>query len=438
MRVPRLDRVLCYGAGVILAGAVLSSPARSETPADKLHAIEQQEVQSRVQRDTLTQAAEALKTEIDGLRRQSVTLAEVLQRHEAALTLLETQLSDLGDKKKKLTADLRREESHRAALLMALVQLARHAPEAATLSSADPADIERGALVMGEAVPRLDRAAHRLGKDLAALTALRQAITRAKLHHEAEQQSLNHQQLSLANLITRKAVLEQRAQEGAAVNDKRLTELAAEATNLRDLIQRLDRHAGRRLPKDAVTDVAAMVPPPRKPTPPGIKPPEPKPPEAKPPAEMAAAPAAMPPDLSKPSRLRPFDDAFGHYLLPVSGKLVGRFGKAHSGLENRGITYETRTGAQVVAPFDGRVLFAGPFLGYGEVLIIEHSDGYHSVLAGLDRLDVTVGQWLVAGEPVGTMPKGKGRPRLYLELRHDGQPINPLPWLATSNEKVSG
>ncbi len=92
----------------------------------------------------------------------------------------------------------------------------------------------------------------------------------------------------------------------------------------------------------------------------------------------------------------------------------------------------------MVAPYDGRVLFAGPFRGYGQILIIEHDDGYHSLLAGLDRLDVSVGQWLVTGEPVGTMPKGEDKPRLYLELRHDGQPINPLPWLATSNEKVSG
>jgi septal ring factor EnvC (AmiA/AmiB activator) len=71
-------------------------------------------------------------------------------------------------------------------------------------------------------------------------------------------------------------------------------------------------------------------------------------------------------------------------------------------------------------------------------LIIEHGDGYHSLLAGLDRIEGTVGQWLVAGEPVGTMPASEKKPRLYLELRHDGQPINPLPWLATHDEKVSG
>ena len=91
-----------------------------------------------------------------------------------------------------------------------------------------------------------------------------------------------------------------------------------------------------------------------------------------------------------------------------------------------------------MAPFDGQVMFAGPFRGYGHILIIGHGDGYHSLLAGLDRVDCSVGQWLVAGEPVGAMPEGTEKPRLYLELRHNNQPINPLPWLVTHAEKVNG
>jgi septal ring factor EnvC (AmiA/AmiB activator) len=97
-----------------------------------------------------------------------------------------------------------------------------------------------------------------------------------------------------------------------------------------------------------------------------------------------------------------------------------------------------RPGGQVIAPFDGRIEFAGPFRGYGQILIIEHGDGYHSLLAGLDRIDGEVGQWLVAGEPVGVMPSDGPGPTLYLELRRHEQPINPLPWLATRDDKVSG
>ena len=98
-----------------------------------------------------------------------------------------------------------------------------------------------------------------------------------------------------------------------------------------------------------------------------------------------------------------------------------------------------RPGAQVVAPYDGKVVYAGNFRSYGQILIIQHGGRYHTLLAGLDRVDAVVGQWLLAGEPVGIMgaPHG-GDPELYLELRHAGKPINPLPWLATSGPKVRG
>jgi len=82
------------------------------------------------------------------------------------------------------------------------------------------------------------------------------------------------------------------------------------------------------------------------------------------------------------------------------------------------------------------VMFRGPFRGYGEILIIEHGGGYHTLLAGLARTDVALGQWLLAGEPVGIMgPASNGSPELYFELRHDGQPIDPSPWLGLPDPK---
>jgi len=83
-------------------------------------------------------------------------------------------------------------------------------------------------------------------------------------------------------------------------------------------------------------------------------------------------------------------------------------------------------------------MFAGPFRGYGQILIIEHGAAYHTLLAGLRRLDVKLGQWLLAGEPVGVMGTSESGPRLYVELRQAGRPINPLPWFAAVNDKVRG
>jgi septal ring factor EnvC (AmiA/AmiB activator) len=150
---------------------------------------------------------------------------------------------------------------------------------------------------------------------------------------------------------------------------------------------------------------------------------------------------------------RPFPDAgtgAKGVRLPVRGSLVSGFGSATSDLaQARGVVLETRPQAQVVAPFDGQIVFEGPFRSYGQILIIEHRGGYHTVLAGLGRVDAVVGQWLLAGEPVGIMgtsdgtaaetgqsatgsvTSGQDHPKLYVELRHNGQPVDPAPWFGT-------
>jgi septal ring factor EnvC (AmiA/AmiB activator) len=184
-----------------------------------------------------------------------------------------------------------------------------------------------------------------------------------------------------------------------------------------------------------------------------------KPEDAPPSGEAAAAPAkenmasAAPPSAVAPSSpsaategtasggraLRSFAAAKGAVLLPVSGRILHRFGEAGTGgIVAKGIEIETRPGAAVVAPYDGRVEFAGPFRGYDQILIIEHGDGYHSLLIGLGRIDAVAGQELTTGEPVGVTKSGGGPTGLYLEFRYHGQPIDPRPWLAVQTGKASG
>ena len=126
----------------------------------------------------------------------------------------------------------------------------------------------------------------------------------------------------------------------------------------------------------------------------------------------------------------------GQLPAPVIGRVVQGFGRRDGrGQITKGVAIRSRAGAPVVAPFDGRVLYAGPFRSYGLILIIDHGQGYHTLLAGLGRLHMAVGQTVLAGEPIGVMARDKelsaDRLDLYLELRHDGTPIDPLPWLAS-------
>jgi septal ring factor EnvC (AmiA/AmiB activator) len=141
-----------------------------------------------------------------------------------------------------------------------------------------------------------------------------------------------------------------------------------------------------------------------------------------------------------PESGRPIANARGTLPFPVVGRVVGRYGEeSGAGLISKGITIETRPGAQVVSPHRGRVAFAGPFRGYGQLLIIEHGEAYHSLMAGLDRIDTVIGQLVFGGEPVGVMGyPDDGKPSLYLELRRNNRPVDPLPWFAASEAKVSG
>jgi len=294
---------------------------------------------------------------------------------------------------------------------------------------------------MGAAVPPLEAEARRLSGEIADLADVRRKMSAALVQHRAERLGLDKEQTQLATLIARKAVLQQQALREAEESAQRLLQLAAQATDLQQLIERLDSE---RKARDAELarkreEQERRAEAERRETQ-RLMALQQKPPDSRGagPSVTVTAPPLIP-DPNKPPGMRPFAKARGALIYPVSGRLMRRFGENDElGVASKGLTLETRDGAQVIAPYDGRVLFAGPFKGYGQILIIEHGDGYHSLLAGLDRVEGTVGQWLVAREPVGTMARGEQKPRLYLELRHDGQPINPLPWMATRDEKVSG
>jgi septal ring factor EnvC (AmiA/AmiB activator) len=385
-------------------------PARAaDTPQQQLKSLEKQLQDSRDKQAQFAKAAEALAQEIAKLRADSIATAKTAQIHESALSDLEEQLGVLNAEEAQKAAELARHRVQQQQLLMALTRLARNPPEGMALAPGDPLDTVRSALLMGAAVPPLEAQARRLRDEIAGLAQVRQQIAEAQAHERTERSSLDQEQASLSALIARKATLQQEAQQGVEQSNQRYLQLASQAADMQQLIERLDAERRvrdaelqkRRDEQDRVAeaerrDTERLMREQRK---------------ARPDERDQGVVVALPPPIIRdptkpPPAARPFAKARG--------------------------------AAQVVAPYDGRVLFAGAFKGYGQILIIEHGDGYHSLLAGLDRVDGTVGQWLVAGEPVGTMSRGDAKPRLYLELRHDGQPINPLPWLAARDEKVSG
>ena len=121
---------------------------------------------------------------------------------------------------------------------------------------------------------------------------------------------------------------------------------------------------------------------------------------------------------------------------PVAGDPAGP-GLTPGATGPTGLWFEASGSAEAVAPADSEVVFAGPYQKLGQVLILELAGGYHLALAGLGHLDVQVGDLLLAGEPVGTLPQGKAAP-LYLELRRNGKVVDAAPWVSADIGKAKG
>jgi len=273
--------------------------------------------------------------------------------------------------------------------------------------------------------------------------------------------NLDADRRKITALLAQKASLQKKTAAQAAASKARSQKLAAEAKDLQDLIDRLATEraaaqaAAEKAAAAAAAATAAAAVQPAAPEPVAPAPGAPGPATATPAAPVTTAPAASAPAPAAPapaapaapslalggpapSSIRTFPGVPGSLVRPVAGLLIGNFGAVDAtGSRAKGILIQTRAGATVLAPFDGQVIYRGPFRSYGEILIIQHGGGYHSVLAGLGRSDAAVGQWVLAGEPVGAMGSPQdGKAQLYVELRRDGHPIDPAPWLGKSNTNV--
>jgi len=294
------------------------------------------------------------------------------------------------------------------------------------LQPISPSDAVRGAVLLRAAVPVIEGRAGRLRRDLIELAHARIEAKQRREELALGASRLDADRVRLEGLFKKKATLKQATDAEQRRAEAEVRDLAAKAKSMRDLLSGLARAGGK-------NRQVRLVPPPKT---------FPRPSEQSPVSAPSVKPVAPSETTSQqpPAPVQSFSAARGLLPFPVVGQLTGRYGeKLESGLRRKGIVIASRPRAQVIAPFDGRVVFAGPFRGYGRLLIIEHGEGYHTLLAGVARIDVRVGQDVLAGEPVGIMDSASEQePGLYVELRKDSQPINPTPWLQTQKDEVNG
>ncbi len=463
-----------------------TDPAKPE-PDRRLKELENALKKGEIEHEQIKQRAAALAQQLADIRNGMVTAARAVQEHEETLSDLELQLTDLGalEKDKMAALDLKRQQMN--GVLTALQRLAFRPSEALIAQPTSPADTVRSAILLRDVLPKIQEQTVTLRAEIESLSSLRTDIARQKKKIAATTQHLDAEHRRLSVLYERQQQLQEEAEGQRRDTEKRLQAMASEAEDLRDLLARIEQEKQRREfeaaqraaaekaareaeiaaaraaheaeiaaaraareaeiaaakavqeKHDAEIAAARQAHLAEQQAARAAKEAQDKADRAARDADQAARKAAADQQQAALKSLRTFSHAQGAMPFPARGRVVTRFGQSNElGDPSKGITIETRATAQVVSPYDGQVVFAGPFRGYGLLLIIEHGEGYHTLLAGMARIDSTVGQHLLAGEPVGVMAASEGKPLLYMELRRNGQPLNPLPWLTARKTKVSG
>jgi septal ring factor EnvC (AmiA/AmiB activator) len=396
---------LLLGASLIVISA-FPLAAQTTPPAGRLTEVERQAEAERERAAKAEKEAEQVRKEIERLRGELIGAARQVQTGEAALARLEKRKREIDELAAERTKALNARRGQLAGLLGALERLANRPPEALLAQPGAPDDTVRAGLLLRSIIPRIEEAAAQLRTEIEDLATLRAEAERNATQLRGATASLQGERQRLEALLSEKARAEQERRQEAQDGARQAEKLAAQARDLRELIEKLDADRKQREEAAKRSRSAAVA--------------------------KLAIPSAPPGHLALT-----FTATKGKLPLPARGTIAKRFGEGEAGPFARGIVVETRQRAAVVAPHDGQVVYAGEFRGYGLVLILEHGEGYHFLLAGLARIDCAAGQWVLAGEPVGVMGSaGADSQRLYIELRRQGHPMDPLSWLVPDKDKV--
>ena len=429
------DSRRALGAALALAMPFcLAATALAQPNPDALRQQDQELDAARQQQRKATAVQSKLKQELDAIgedrRKLNLALIETATRLRAAesrISETETRLKPLDDTERSIRQSLNGRRAVIAEILAALQRMGRHPPPALMVRPEDALQSVRTAMMLGAVLPDMRIKAEALAADLGDLVRIRRDIADERDRLQRDITTLTEERQRVAVLSGQRQLKQTETQRALDAERQKAVTLSRQVDNLKDLIGKMEQglDSATRAARQANRAAQDRAPDDR--------------------TDLAA--------LKDPGRLAPavaFASNRGHLPLPVNGVRIREYGQPDGvGGTEKGLTMTTRAGAQVTSPCDGWVIYSGPFRNYGQVLILNAGGGYHVVLAGMERISVDVGQFVLTGEPVAvmgggsqvapTLASGSSQPVLYVEFRKDGTPVDPGPWWATSEgEKVRG
>jgi murein hydrolase activator len=411
------------------------APVAGPAAADVLAQDQKAQRELAALREEQRKAAEAevkLRAEIESLSEDRGKLSRALIETASRVRALETRITasegrirTLDDNERAIRHSLEERRGIIAEVLAALQRIGRRPPPALMVRPEDALQSVRTAMMLGAVLPEMRVEAEALVADIAELVRVRKEIADEIESSARDLAALSQDRHRMALLVEERQKQQAETEQALQAERERATDLARRADSLKDLIARLEQEIT--APSRAAEDAARATT-----------------------REPGAGGRPTLAALKDPGRLAPaiaFAAAKGALPLPVNGVKIRHFGAADRlGGTEKGLSIATRAAAQVTAPCDGWVVYAGPFRSYGQLLILNAGGGYHVLLAGMERISVDLGQFVLTGEPVAVMGAGgaataagsSSQPVLYVEFRKDGAPVDPSPWWANASEKVRG
>ena len=403
-----------------------------------LESVEQKLERKKLESKKLKAEAAKLKNEVKDLSVNMVKAAKRVQEQEMKVFEIENELSDMSRATKLKEDSLRQRGDQFSGVVMALTRMSRTPTEALIVQPMPPEDMVRSAILLRSAVPQLENSARALRDELDGLSIARAEIEDRRAVLVSASRSLQDEQKTLETMIKKKTAMRAEAISKSRAASSQMRELSKKAKTLRELLSKIENSRAEIAARMEGRGVPATTAPIKKiNTAPG--------PNNSMGNSMddsmnnSGANSGVDSLGGEGGFIGSISKARGQLPFPVIGTLIGSYGQdLGNGISRKGISIETMHQAQVISPFDGKVVFSGPFRGYGQLLIIDHGEGYHSLLAGLGRIDAILGNPVLAGEPVAIMNETGEQPVLYVEFRRNNEPVNPLPWLVQRKGKNQG